>query len=465
MYGKIAYFPLRWSEAFFSTNSFISQWTLNPILNLYHTSRFNEPVPDKEFIKKNISLLEDFLDYKFDKPLQLKRSISNPPNSDRPNIVLILLESLAANKLMLYKNHFNATPAYNKLAKSSYIFKNFFTPTYATARGVWTTLTGIPDVALRKSSSRNPIYANQDIIVDQLAGYEKYYFLGGSANWANIRGLFTNNIKGVKVIEEGDFTSPRVDIWGISDLDLFKEAHKVLNKIDKPFFAFIQTAGFHRPYTIPKQKDDFKIVKDIAKEKLNEQGFLSLKEYNSLRFLDYSLGRYLELLENSKYKDNTIFAMLGDHGLNTEKSLNMPPGYTKHKLTVNQTPFLIYYPSKLKPAINEETIGSQVDVLPTIAELAGLNWQASSLGRSLFKQRSAENNFAFLFSPYPRPYRLGLIGKENLYLYKNQKKHLYKYNDLNNFEINYNQQERQVTEKMHNLSKMLYESTLFIRSN
>ena len=378
---------------------------------------------------------------------------------------MILLESLAANKLRLYENELNATPEYDKLVKSSFVFKNFFTPTYATARGVWTTLTSIPDIALRKSSSRNPIYATQDIIIDQLSGYEKFYFLGGSANWANIRSLFTNNIKNVKVIEEGDFNSPRIDVWGISDLDLFKEAHQVLNKANKPFFAFIQTAGFHRPYTIPKNKGDFKLVKNISQEKLEQQGFLSIKEYNSLRFLDYSLGQYIKLIEKSNYKNNTIFVMLGDHGLNTKKSINMPPGYVKHKITVNHTPLLIHYPGKLKSEINEDVIGSQVDVLPTIADLAGLNWRASSIGRSLFKQRSKENNFAFLFSPYPRPYKLGLIGKEHLFLLKKNKTHLYKYNDYDKYQINYNKEESELTKKMHDLAKMIHQTTLFIRSN
>ena len=52
--------------------------------------------------------------------------------------------------------------------------------------------------------------------------------IGGSASWANIRSLVTYNIKNMKLIEMEDIDRPRVDVWGVSDLDLFKEADKIL---------------------------------------------------------------------------------------------------------------------------------------------------------------------------------------------------------------------------------------------
>ena len=90
--------------------------------------------------------------------------------------------------------------------------------------------------------------------------HRKFYFLGGSASWANIRGLLANNIPGLEIYEEGSYTSPRVDVWGISDLSLFEEANDVLKNSDEPFFAIIQTSGNHRPYTIPEDNKGFKIL-------------------------------------------------------------------------------------------------------------------------------------------------------------------------------------------------------------
>ena len=69
---------------------------------------------------------------------------------------------------------------------------------------------------------------DQRIIFDQFKGYEKSYFLGGSANGGG--NIAQANIKGLKIFEEGSYDEVnRADVWGIDDYDLFKEADDTLN--------------------------------------------------------------------------------------------------------------------------------------------------------------------------------------------------------------------------------------------
>mgnify|MGYP007051342214 CR=1 len=77
---------------------------------------------------------------------------------------------------------------------------------------------------------------------------------GGSASWASIRNLVTYNLPGLTLLEMGDFDRPRLDVWGISDLDLFREAHELYRSrpLEQPFLAVIQTATNHKPYSIPE---------------------------------------------------------------------------------------------------------------------------------------------------------------------------------------------------------------------
>lgn len=114
-------------------------------------------------------------------------------------------------------------------------FDNCYTPHYGTARGVWATITGVPDVEAVETASRNPALVDQHTIINDFTGYEKFYFIGGSSSWANIRGLLTNNITGLKLYEEDSYASPRADVWGISDKNLFKEANAVLARQTTPF--------------------------------------------------------------------------------------------------------------------------------------------------------------------------------------------------------------------------------------
>ena len=109
---------------------------------------------------------------------------------------------------------------------------------------VFASITGLPDVDGVRTASRNPMIIDQRIVFDQFDGYEKLYFLGGSANWANIRGVFQSNINGLKIFEEGSYqTENRADVWGIDDYELFKESNKELAKLHQ------QEKAIYRVYT------------------------------------------------------------------------------------------------------------------------------------------------------------------------------------------------------------------------
>ena len=130
----------------------------------------------------------------------------------------------------MYNNPLNTTPYFNELCKNGIFFDRCFTPAYGTARGVWATITGIPDVESPKTASRNPNAVDQNTIINSFKDYDHFYFLGGSATWANIRGVLTNNIQNLKLYEENDYAAKKIDVWGISDKNLFLESNKILKQ-------------------------------------------------------------------------------------------------------------------------------------------------------------------------------------------------------------------------------------------
>jgi len=161
-----------------------------------------------------------------------------------------------------------------------------------------------------ETATRNPMITEQHTIINHLKGYRKFYFTGGSAGWANMRALVKYNIPDLELFEEGSFTEPEVDVWGISDLSLFREVDKVLSAIpeDEPFYAYIQTAGNHRPFTIPEDNDGFEID-PLDEEVAHAHGFTTTDQYNAVRLLDHTIGRFLEMAEKSGYLDRTLLVM------------------------------------------------------------------------------------------------------------------------------------------------------------
>ncbi len=464
IYGKFAYYPLRWSEAYFSTHSFVSNFALNPALYLYETAKFAKHDYDIEKTRSYYPTVARFLGV--DKPnakrLSYVRRVSGQTLPQQPNVVIILLESLAADKTSIFGNKLDPTPFLASLAKESLLFTKFFTPTEATARGVFASITGIPDVSIVKTSTRNPFVVNQNTIVNQFTDYEKFYFLGGSANWGNIRGIISHNIDGVKIYEEGSFAAAHNDVWGISDLELFKEADSVFAKQSKPFISFIQTAGFHRPYTIPKGAEDFELAKFDSKT-LEENSFYSLDQLNSLRFEDFSLEKFFEMARKSPYFENTIFIMLGDHGLPATKSPNAPPGFNFYKLIAHHTPLLIYAPKWVKPGVSDRVV-SQVDVVATAASLAGQSFTNTTLGRNILALKGGEPSYAFLYSWHELPPKISLVGADYYYVDSPQLKGLYLHSDPD-FKKDWSAEKPEILKEMSDLARGLYYTSQYMLYN
>jgi phosphoglycerol transferase MdoB-like AlkP superfamily enzyme len=300
----------------------------------------------------------------------------------------------------MWGNPLNTTPFFDSLCGKGIFFDRCFTPSYGTARGVWAVITGIPDVApATTTSSRNPAAVDQHTIINDFEGYNKYYFLGGSTSWANIRGLLTNNIQGLHLYEQENYSSPKVDVWGISDKNLFLEANKVLREQQQPFFAIIQTADNHRPYTIPlEDRAAFHSV-NVSKDSLEKYGFASNEEMNAFRYTDFGYRTFIEAASREKYFKNTIFLFIGDHGIQGDAGALFPRAWTDDRLTAEHVPLLIYAPG-MTVAERENIVCSQVDVLPTLAGLCRIPYTNTTLGRDLLDSaRMAGKGMAFIYDP------------------------------------------------------------------
>ncbi|MCW9030133.1 MAG: sulfatase-like hydrolase/transferase, partial [Gammaproteobacteria bacterium] len=260
LYGKVSYYPLRWSDAFFSTHNFAPTVAMNPILYFLNTLKNREVSFDIDKVKKYYPDVAAHLGVT--KPdiatLNYKREVIPEKRfTQQPNIVVVILESFSNYKTGVSGNPLDPTPHIDDLANNGIYFNHFYTPSTGTARSVWTAVTSTPDVEPHKTSTRNPLIVRQNTLINAFKDYEKLYFIGGSASWGNIRGLLSSNIPNLKLYEEGSYASPRMDVWGISDLHLFEEANNVLKIQDKPFFSIIQTSGNHRPYNIPEDNRGF----------------------------------------------------------------------------------------------------------------------------------------------------------------------------------------------------------------
>jgi phosphoglycerol transferase MdoB-like AlkP superfamily enzyme len=401
IFGKIGQYNLRWSEAFSLGNDYRANLALNPYQSFFSSLKFRKSSYNIKQVRKAYPVLKPYFGFTGDSlNLNYERVVQFPAPASTPNIIVVICESFSAYKSSMWGNPLNSTPYFKSLCDQGIFFDQCFTPSYGTARGVWAVLTGIPDVGQANSTtSRNPAAVDQHSIINDFKGYEKYYFIGGSASWANIRGLLNNNIDGLHLYEQKNYKASKIDVWGISDKNLFLEANQVLNKQEKPFFAVIQTADNHRPYTIPAEDLAEFQMRQAPADSLKMFGFESNDEMNAFRFTDFSFRKFIEAAKKEKYFSNSIFVFVGDHGIAGDAGDMFPRVWTNERLDNMHVPLLFYSPALLRPKRIHQFV-SQLDLLPTAAGLAKMNYRNTTLGRDLLDSSNNPGNaFSFLYDP------------------------------------------------------------------
>ena len=421
IYNSFTHYPLRWSEAFFSKNNKVNQYALNPVLYFFDSFKFRSESVNMDEFKKYYPIIAKDLNLDKDNISFERKVFFNDTLNSKPNVVFVMLESVGVKPLSYYGNPIKSSPNLDSLINKSVSFTNFYVHKSGTAASVFASVTGLPDIDDVNTASRNPMIIDQRILFDQFEGYEKLYFLGGSANWANIRGIFQANIKGLKIFEEGSYdTENRADVWGIDDYKLFAASDKELKKLHeqkKPFVAYIQTASNHIPFTVPDKKEGFTPLseEEISDELLAKSGFKSVAQLNALRYLDFNVGRFLERAKTSGYYNNTVFVFFGDH--NT--AMNRNNQYiNEYDLNINlqHVPLLIHAPKIVEPKEIYKN-GKLIDLFPTVMSLIKMNYTNYTLGTNLLDTLSTNKASSFVYLKINGEPAVGLL-QDSLYYSK-----------------------------------------------
>jgi phosphoglycerol transferase MdoB-like AlkP superfamily enzyme len=463
LYGIFSIHSLKWKDAFDLNDNFKSYVALNPMQNFFTTLKFRKPSFDDDRAKIYFPLIADFL--QLDQKNINDRSYSREmlPNSktleSRPNIVLVICESFSMYKSSMSSNPLNTTPYFKQLCDSGIFFDRCFTPTFGTARGVFAIVSGIPDVQLSEFSTRNPEAVQQHTIINSFEDYNKFYFIGGNSDFNNFDGLI-KNVNGVKIYQEGSFKSKPLNVWGISDKNLFLEAEKNFTQQTKPFFAIVQTADNHRPYSIPPEDSDF-IERYVNEDTLHKYGFESLQEFQSFCYTDYCFKTLIENAKKQPWYNNTIFVFVGDHGVEGETSAIYPNAWEKGSLCDEHVPLLFYSPELLTPKKRHEVV-SQIDVLPTLAGMVHQSYTNTTLGRDLL---NAKNKMNAAFIIHHDEGNIGVVTDE-YYFVKNlriRKEMLMPINS-NTLTLDKHQQDS-VKKNLSELTSAIYETSKWMLMN
>lgn len=205
--------------------------------------------------------------------------------------------------------------------------------------------------------------------------YQTAFIYGGYSYFDNM-GRFASTNGFDRVIDRTELHKKSfTTIWGVCDEDLFDNSLAILDTMQaagKPFFALLLTVSNHSPYTFP----DGRINTD-PNEHTRE---------NAVRYADYALAKFLHDAELHAYFDSTIFVVLGDHGARVYGSQQIP-------MDSYRIPVLFYAPRILPRGERLATLGSQIDVAPTIMGILRQSYASQFFGHDLLSGRVEERAY------------------------------------------------------------------------
>jgi phosphoglycerol transferase MdoB-like AlkP superfamily enzyme len=324
--------------------------------------------------------------YRYDrKPNARLRKIPAPDRPPRemlrPNIILIVLESMRAYEFGLYGAAPSFTPRLDQLGERSLVFEPFYGNTYQTGRAECAANCSVYE-SLRSRSifvrfPKLKVNCLPDIL--RARGYHTLWINSYFAGFSNARGFL-----GAHGIEEfRDWADIRKNGryrrigWGPSDDDLYRMATGVLAHSRQPFYAEVLSLSNHFPYTQTYPTD----------ANLPEHRHYSDEYADYLRgifYTDAAVGKFIAGLQRYPWFKNTIVVVTGDHGqlfYPDGQGLTMP----QRQEIFYRLPLLIYSPGGLLPTGRRHVLGSQMDIAPTIMDLLGLEAPNAFMGRSLLR--------------------------------------------------------------------------------
>jgi phosphoglycerol transferase MdoB-like AlkP superfamily enzyme len=352
--GGIGIAPLNTGMVYFHpTNTFANHAAVNVIWNIgYSIRKINDRLPENVLESSRATeLMADFNAAVDEYPIFL--------SSDRPNILLIVLESYTSKLIGMDRNEVEVSPVLDSLASHGLSFNHFYASGTRTDKGIVAILNGYPSqpnasiIKFPRKTQSLP-YLNQKLSEE---GYHTSFTYGGDIDFANFRS-YLNNARFDDVTTSDNFPdSLNTSKWGVHDEYVFNKVLQECAEVPKPFFKTVLTLSSHEPFDVPART-----IFDGADE---ESQFI-----NSAHYTDRVLGEFLEKARQSDWWENTWVIITADHGhrLPEDHGLTEPERY--------RIP-MIWIGGAVKEGTKVlETFGSQTDIAQTI--LSQLNLRDSS---------------------------------------------------------------------------------------
>jgi arylsulfatase A-like enzyme len=372
----------------------------------------------------------------------LKMPAPTAPGTSKPNVLLIVMDTVRADHLSLYGYARETAPHLRKFAREATVYSRAIAASDFTLATHATMFTGLyPDWnGAIQSSSPDPIaqpLGDRNVTLAEVLRSNGYWTVESAANFAFLS-PWTGLTRGFAISE---FTRPvtlssedrpfylrEAARWALDRFirtaafdrstrtaeDVSARAGTILEQAKTsgiPFFLFLNYMDAHTPYTHPfdsrfsnpgdepvraARLHDLKLQVISEKRPLaaSEQGYLISQYDGGIAEEDSAIGSLVDQLRGLGLYENTLIVITSDHGdaFGEHGLLDHFAGFVYQDLV--HVPLLVKYPGQHEAKESDELV-SQVDLMPTVLEAVGVASLGPLQGRSLLQPAGDPGSVVF----------------------------------------------------------------------
>ena len=365
MRGSVTVSTMNTGRVYFSNNQMLNQAAVNPLFNIIESLSENTFDLNKYTYMSSVEaqqLTQQLL------PTDRWTHTEEVFATQRPNIVLVILESFSTNAL-------DAMPNLMRLAKEGIYFSNAYSSSYRTDRGIVSLMSAFPgqptsSLMTVPSKSRNLPQIGKAL---KQEGYLLNFYYGGDEDFTNMRSYLIDGGFENRVVDKDFPLQDRMSKWGAHDHIVLERASREIRQRytqypDNQYFDVILTLSSHEPFDVPFTSD------------------FSHAYLNSVAYTDSCLGAFVDSLKQHPLWDSTIVILSPDHGY------PYPNGIANYNPLRYRIPMAIIGGAVQQP-MQVPTLCSQIDLVPTVLHAMGLDAEAYPFSKNILD--STQTEFAF----------------------------------------------------------------------
>ncbi|MDR2382916.1 MAG: sulfatase-like hydrolase/transferase, partial [Prevotellaceae bacterium] len=356
-------------RVYFSDNQFLNHSAVNPVFSFMYSLNISEDFAGQfDFFSEDErqAVFEGLYPKRGETCVRLLKT-------ERPNIVIVLLESFAGNFIETLGGEPGVTPHINRLSEEGIFFTQFYSNSFRTDRGIVSALSGFPGLPTTSVMKLPAKSRSLPSIAKSLsrAGYKSGFLYGGDIDFTSMKSYFWGTGYH-KIVSDKDFTlkEQHTHAWGVNDDITFDYLYdEICKRKDSLWHTGFLTLSSHEPFTVPYRRLEDNVT-------------------NAFAYTDECIGQFIDKLKKTPVWDNLLIIFLADHGY------CYPAGtQTVREPDYFHTPMLwlggaITQPLKVNKLVN------QTDLAATLLGQLNLPHDDFAFSRDVF---SSEYTYPFVF--------------------------------------------------------------------